>query len=213
MKNIIYVLLIILAFGKAVQARYVEGINWADRVASHTDEVQSWTGGECGGPEPDWMDSNTPANTWWVLGSSDADWNGDMYARDFHLGDRDYVGGWKATNADQEIIVKFDTGIEDIDGNDVVIRMYCGPIAEASIWASVDGNDFTQIGTIEGHLDEIPGIGGELYDAYFDFNGLFTGDVNFVKVSREVAQPKSGFFIDSFSTAYIDLPSNCNDVG
>jgi hypothetical protein len=110
--------------------------------------------------------------------------------------------------------VQFDTGMEGVDGDDLVIRMYCGYNAESSIWASDDGNNFTQIGTIEGRRNQIPGIGDRgVYDAHFDFNDLFTGDVNFIKVHRELEGPKTGFFIDSFSTAYIDLPSDCNEVG
>jgi hypothetical protein len=212
MKKTIVILLVIGAFGTTVQARYIKGINWADSVFSYTGKVQSWTDGECGGPEPSFMDFNTPATTWWVLGPNDADGNGNMYARDFEEGDRDYVGGWKGKNADQEIIVQFDSGIRDVEGDDVVIRMYCGPIAKASVWASTDGNDYTQIGIIEGQLNQIPGVEGELYDALFDFNGLFTGDVHFIRIFREIAEPKSGMFFDSFSTAYIDLPNDCNEV-
>jgi len=215
MKKTIYILLTILAFGEAVQARYIEGINWADSVYSHTDKIQSWADGYCGGPGAHFMDSNTPATTWWVLGPNDADGNGNMYAWDFDEGDRDYVAGWRSgspAHADQEIIIKFEKGIEDIEGNDVVIRMFCGPIAKASVWASTDGNDFDQIGIIEGHLNQIPGIGGYLYDAYFDFDGMFTDDVYFIRVFREVTEPQSGMFFDSFSTAYIDLPNDCNEV-
>jgi hypothetical protein len=81
------------------------------------------------------------------------------------------------------------------------------------VWASTDGNDFTQIGIIEGQLNEIPGEAGHLYDAFFDFNGLFTSDVNFIRVFREVTVPQSGMFFDSFSSAYVDFPSDCNEVG
>ncbi|MCD4831841.1 MAG: hypothetical protein K8R02_08590 [Anaerohalosphaeraceae bacterium] len=216
MKKTIYVLLVTLAFSGTVQARYIEGINWADSVFSHTDKIQSWADGHCGGPGSVLMDANTPATTWLVLGFSDADGNGDMYAWDFEDGDRDYVAGWRTgspAHAEQEIIVKFDTGIEDVDGNDVVIRMFCGPVAEASVWASTDGNDFVQIGTITGQLGGIPGSDGMLYDAFFDFNGIFADDVNFIRVFREVTEAQSGMFFDSFSAAYIDEPNDCNEVG
>lgn len=216
MKKTIYILLVILALGGTIQARYIEGINWADSVFSHTDKIQSWADGYCGGPGAALMEPNTPATTWLVLGPSDADRNGNMYAWDFDDGDKDYVAGWRTgspAHADQEIIIKFDVGLRDIVGNDVVIRMFCGPIAKASVWASTDGNDFLQIGVIEGQLNQIPGIGGYLYDAFFDFDGRFAGDVHFVRVFREVTQPQSGMFFDSFSAAYIDEPDNCNEVG
>jgi len=216
MKKTIYILLVILAFGKTVQARCIEGINWTDSVFSHTDKIQSWADGYYGGPGSHYMDSNTPATTWWVLGPNDADGNGDMYAWDFEQGDRDYVAGWRTgspLHSEQEIVVKFETGIKDIIGDDIVIRMFCGPVAKASVWASIDGNDFTQIGIIEGQLNEIPGTGGYLYDAFFDFNGIFTDDVHFIRVFREVTEPQSGMFFDSFSTAYIDVPNDCNEVG
>jgi len=216
MKKAIYILLVIPAFGGAVQARYIEGINWADSVFSHTDKIQSWADGYCGGPGSVSMNANTPATTWLVLGPSDADGNGNMYAWDFEAGDKDYVAGWRtgsSMHADQEIIVKFNAGLRDTVGNDIVIRMFCGPIAEASVWASTDGNDFLQIGTIAGQLYGTPGSDGELYDAFFDFDGRFADDVHFIRVFREVTEPKSGMFFDSFSTAYIDVPNDCNEVG
>jgi len=215
MKNLIYIMLVILIFSLPVNARYTCGINWADRVISHTDKIQSWADGYCGGPGSHYMDSNTPATTWWVLGPSDADGNGDMYAWDFDEGDRDYVAGWRTgspAHADQEIVVMFDEGIEDIDGNDVVIRMYCGPVAQASVWASVDGNSFTQVGAISGQIGEVPGTGGEFYDAFFDFDGIFEEDVHYLRVFREVTTSQSGMFFGSFGTACIKEPGDCNEV-
>jgi len=216
MKITIYTVLVIVALGGVTYARYIHGINWSDRVISHTDKIQSWADGYCGGPGSVLMNANTPATTWLVLGPSDADQNGNMYAWDFEVGDKDYVAGWRTgspAHADQEIIVKFDVGLRDTVGNDVVIRMFCGPIAKASVWASTDGNDFLQIGAIEGQLNQIPGIGGYLYDAFFDFDGRFADDVNFIRVFREVTKPQSGMFFDSFSSAYVDRPENCNEVG
>ncbi len=215
MKKTIYLLLVALSVG-TVQARYIKGINWADSVFSYTNKIQSWADGYCGGPGSVFMDSNTPATTWLVLGPSDADGNNDMYAWDFSEGDMDYVAGWRSgspAHADQEIIVKFDTALEDVDGNDIVIRMFCGPIAEASIWASTDGNTFLQIGTLAGQLNQIPGRGGYLYDAFFDFNSLFSADINYIRVFRTVTAAQSGMFFDSFSSAYVDSPTDCNEVG
>jgi hypothetical protein len=216
MEKLTYISFIILTFGNIAHAKYVKGINWADSVFSYTDKIQSWADGYCGGPGSHYMDLNTPATTWWVLGPSDADGNGDRYAWDFEQGDRDYVAGWRtgsAAHSDQEIIVKFEPAIEDVDGDDLAIRMFCGPVAKASVWASTDGNDFIQIGTIEGQLNEVPGEPGYLYDAFFDFNGAFSDNVSFVRVFREITEPQSGMFFDSFSTAYVDIPDYCNEVG
>ncbi len=199
----------ILALCGTASARYIEGINWADRVVYHTDKIQSFVDGYCGGPGALMMQSVTPATTWLVLGPGDADGNGDLYAWDFDRGDRDYVAGWRsasAAHADQEIIVQFDHGIRDAAGDDLVIRLYGGPLAAASVWASTDGRSFTQIGVIEGQLNGLPGTPGRFYDASFDLDGRFAEPVHFIRVCREVTQPQSGMFFDSFRTAYVDLP-------
>lgn len=209
------VFLTLLSAGSINFGQYIDGVNWADRTVSFTDKIQSWADGYCGGPGPSFMEPNTPSTTWWVLGPADADANGDMYAWDFTLGDRDFVAGWRtgsALHADQEIIVEFDAGIEDVPGNDLVIRMFCGPAAKASVWASTDGFTYTEIGTIEGDLNSVPGMGGFLYDAFFDLNGLFADDIHFVRVVREVTAAQSGMFFDSFSSAYIHTPSSPSEV-
>jgi hypothetical protein len=91
--------------------------------------------------------------------------------------------------------------------------MFCGPLAAASVWASADGENFIQIGNVEGQFNEIPGESGCLYDAFFDFDGAFPDDVNFIKVHREVAGSQSGMFFDSFSSAYIEFPLLRSEVG
>jgi len=216
MKKIIYTALIILIADTMTYARYIKGVNWADSVVSYTDKIQSYMDGGCGETGTHYMQVDTPATTWWVLGYSDVDGNGNMYAWDFEDDDRDYAAGWRSSgisNAGQEFIVKFEIGLEDIAGDDLVIRMFCGPLAVASVWASVDSVEFVQIGTIEGALNAIPGEGGYLYDAHFDFNGAFSGDVHFVKVYREIVTSQSGMFFDSFGSACIELPTVCNEVG
>ncbi len=215
MKKMICLLLIIFAWNQVSQGEYVNGVNWADRVISHTSKIASFVNGGCSGSGSLPMVSETPATTWLVLGPSDSDQNGNMYAWDWDQGDKDYVAGWRTgspLHAEQEIIVEFDHGLRDIDANDVVVRMYCGPLAQASVWASTDGAVFTQIGVIEGELNQVPGTGGYFYDATFDFDGKFSEDVHFIRVFREVTVSNSGIFFDSFRSAYTDMPTDRNDV-
>ena len=219
MKRLIYVALsavMLGTFAGSANARYINGQNWADRVDSYTEWIQRFGVGGCGGGVL--MEPNT---TWWALGTNDCDRNGDMDAWSEDANgeqtiDNDYVAGWRAANEDQEIVVKFDIGLSDVnDANDLVIRMYCGGNARASVWASTnsnDVNDFVKIGDIIGAYDEIPGTPGMLYDAYFDFNGVFTGDVHYVRVYREVAGSDTGMFFDSFASAVVIEPSTCEEV-
>lgn len=116
-------------------------------------------------------------------------------------------------NEGQEIVVSFDTGLEDReDSDDLVIRLYCGYKARASVWASVDGNDFTRIGRVAGRDGGVPGIPGILYDAYFDFDGFADEQVHFIKVYREATAPDTGMFFDSFASAAVIEPNTCEDV-
>jgi hypothetical protein len=198
-------------------AAYVRGQNWADKVVSYTPRIQRFGKPGCTGGIL--MDPNT---AWWVLGPNDCDQNGDMdawstdeYGRETI--DYDYVAGWKGggvLNKDQEIILWFDIGLQDYEhADDLVIRLYCGYKAMASVWASVDGNDFSKIGQVAGRDDGIPGTPGLLYDAYFDFGGLFSEEVHYVKVHREAATPDSGMFFDSFASAVVIKPDTCEQVG
>lgn len=177
----------ISALATLSQAAIVNGQNWADSVTSYTSQIQNYGG--------TLMDGTTE---FWVLGQSDADQNGNMYAWDD--GDMDYVAGWRSGAADQEIVVQFDTALEDITGDDLVIRMYCGPNAQASVYVSEDNVDWTNIGTISGTSGQIPGSPGYLYDATFDFSGLFSGDAYYVKVHRDIAGAQTGMFFDSFAS-------------
>lgn len=177
----------VIAFGgSSSQAGLISGQNWADSVTSYTSQIQNYGGIK--------MDSSTE---FWVLGQSDADQGDNMYAWDD--GDIDYVAGWRAGSANQEIVVEFNTAIEDVVGDDLVIRMYCGPKAQASVWVSEDNSIWTSIGTIAGTPSQIPGTPGYLYDAAFDFSGLFSGDAYYVKVHRDIAGAQTGMFFDSFA--------------
>jgi hypothetical protein len=141
-------------------------------------------------------------------------WSTDEHGRETI--DYDYVAGWKGAgplNENQEIVVCFDIGLEDYeDSDDLVIRLYCGYKARASIWASVDGNDFAKIGEIAGRDSGVPGIPGMLYDAYFDFGGAFAEKVHYIKVHREASVPDSGMFFDSFTSAVVIEPKTCEEV-
>lgn len=197
-------------------AAYIKGQNWADKVVSYTPRIQRFgTPGCTGGVLMD------PHTTWWVLGPSDCDQNADMDAwstdaNGLQTIDYDYVAGWKGSgplNEDQEMIMWFDIGLDDYqDANDLVIRLYCGYKAVASVWASADGNDFIRIGQIEGRDGEIPGTPGLLYDAHFDFGGLFSREVHYIKVHREATAPDTGMFFDSFASAIVIKPNTCEEV-
>lgn len=203
----------------AAEARYIRGRNWADSVEHYTERIQSYGAGGCAGGAL--MELKT---MWWVLGPSDCDVNGDMDAFTEDVGgeltvDNDYVAGWRgggAANDDQEIILKFEHGLKDVpDASDVVMRLYCGGKARCSVWASADSNDvndFVKIGEVVGHYDQIPGIPGKLYDAYFDFNGLFLGDVHYLRVYRETMGSDTGLFFDSFGSATVMEPNSCEGV-
>jgi hypothetical protein len=209
----------VIVFAGAAEARYIIGRNWADSVELYSERIQNYGLGGC--IEGTIMEPNT---TWWVLGPSDCDADGDMdsFTEDINgelTIDNDNVGGWRgggAININQEIILKFDYGLQDIpDANDLVIRLYCGGRARCSVWASVnsnDVNDFVKIGEVIGHYDEIPGTPGKLYDAYFDFNSVFSSDVHYVRVYREAVGADTGMFFDSFASAIVMYPDSCEEV-
>ncbi len=187
--NGLFLLLFVSVLATSSQATLINGQNWADSVAGYTSQIQNY-GGTI-------MNSTTE---FWVLGQSDADQTGNMHAWDFGDGDMDYVAGWKGGSANQEIIVGFNTALEDIAGDDLVIRMYCGSKAQASVSVSEDNANWTSIGSIVGVSMQVPGKPGFLYDAAFDFSGLFSGDVHYVKVHRETIDSGSGMFFDSFAS-------------
>jgi hypothetical protein len=167
--------------------------NWADEVVSHTNNVQNYSG-----------EMMATASEWWVLGPSDADVNVNGYAWDDGV-DQDYVAGWRADAPGELMVVKFEAGLLDVQGDDLVIHMYCGPSAEASVWASVDNASYTQIGSIVG--GDGPGAPGVFYDAEFDFAGMLTGDVHYVKVQRVGNGAKTGMFFDSFASTPVPEPA------
>jgi len=222
MCRVIGSVILITVFGiflEPAEARYIKGRNWADSIEHYTERIQNYGLGGCSGGAL--MEPNT---TWWVLGPNDCDEDGDMNAFTEDVNgeltiDNDYVAGWRgggAVNKNQEIILKFDYGLKDVpEANDLVIRLYCGGKARCSVWASAernDVNDFVKIGEVVGHYDEMPGVPGKLYNAYFDFNDVFLDDVHYLRVCRETIGADTGVFFDSFASATVMEPNCCEEV-
>lgn len=210
--NVVLSVIIVGVFSDSAVAGYVRGRNWADSIVSYTDDIQNSgfvPGGS--GSEAELM---APSTTWWVLGPSDADVDpngiGNGYAWD--PCDMDYIAGWRFVTPDQEIVVRFDIPLDDApDANSVVIHMYCGPYAEASVWAATDDDpdNFIQIGTIAGVEDRIPGTPGYFHDARFNFT---IDNVRYIKVHRETAFGATGMFFDSFASADVIEPTSRAEV-
>lgn len=175
---IVFGALTLVGVGSA-SAEIIDGINWADEAADYSANIQNY-GGELMGPTTEW----------WVTGPPDADRNGNGYAWD--PGDQDTVGGWRAVAPGEYITMRWETGIPDLAGNDVVLHLYSGPGAAADVFAGIDGSEFEFIGTIGG------GTTGYFRDEAFDFAGLFGADVHYVMVLRTASGPQTGMFFDAF---------------
>ena len=169
----------LLAYATIADALTIDGQYWADSVEDYTGNIQNYGG--------TYM---TLATECWVTGESDADVDDNGYAWD--AVDNDYVAGWKSNAPSEHIIVKFDAGLTDIVGNDLVIRMYGGSIASASVLASVDNESYTEIGSLGS------GTPGYFRDEEFDFDGL--SGVHYIKVDRGANGPQTGMFFDSFAS-------------
>lgn len=172
----------------------VNGVNWADEVTGYSSAIQNY-----GIVDPaEYMNENTE---FWVTGAPDADVNGNGYGWDAGV-DLDYVAGWRATNPDQYITVYFETALTDVSGDDLSIKLYGGGKVNATVYVSLDGNDFTEIGSIGG------GTSGYFRTETFDFDGLFTGDAHYVKVSRNSIGNGTGMFIDAFGGTAVPEPGS-----
>ncbi|MBN2317312.1 MAG: hypothetical protein JXM79_25540 [Sedimentisphaerales bacterium] len=208
-----FIVLIGISFAtqRSVHAAFVKGQNWADRVVEYTSRIQSY--GLPGCTEGQLMDPNTE---WWILGppDSDVDGDGDAWTVDEsdESIDRDSLAGWKGggeLNKDQEFVVAFDTGLEDyLDDNDLVIRLYSGYKGKASVWASVDGVDYIQLGEIVGQDGGLPGVPGMLADVYFDFEGRFEDTVQYIKLTRMTNGSDTGMFFDAIGSAVVMEPDS-----
>ena len=170
-----------VASAMSANGAVIDGMNWADELASWTGDVQNY--GLYASPE-----MLSPATTWWLTGTPDADRNGNGYGWDTGT-DQDSVAGWRSFG-DAEFTVEFDLAIEDGDGDDLKIVTYGGPNGQSSIWASATDSDYVQIGTIGG------GTAGYFEELWFDFAGN-VDDVHYVKIVRETAGPQTGRFFDA----------------
>lgn len=211
-KTIKHIGIMLLIVAPVCFGRYQNGINWADKVENHTELIQKYGGGSCGGPGPALLDPNTPSNTWVLLGENDSDTNDNMFAWDDC--DRDYVAGWRGGTMaaqNQEITVWFGTPLTNIAGqDDLRIRAFCGPLAKASVLVSSDGEEFVEIGIIEGIPDNIPGTPGYFCDVTFDFGNIT--NVHYVRVHRINCFAQSGMFFDSFGSVGKIIPESQSDI-
>ncbi len=181
--------LAVCALSSAGQAGPANSRNWADSVVSYTSQIQNYEGTLMG-----------PSTEYWLLGPSDTDQNGNLYAFDWGI-DQMTNAGWKAAAPAQEIVVQFDTALTDGAGDDLVIRLFCGPKAEASVYVSEDGSNWIQLDSIVGAAQQDLGTPGQLADVSYDFEGLGIRGVHYVKVYRETTGNGTGMFFDSFGTA------------
>jgi hypothetical protein len=173
--------LVALTFGGTVaSAAIIEGVNWADEVASYSANIQNY-GGQLMGPTTEW----------WLTGPADCDVNENGYAWDPE--DQDTVGGWRGGTPNEFITMYWETGIPDLVGDDLAIHLYIGPSASADVLASVDGSQFELIGATGG------GTAGYLREETFDLAGLFADDVRYVKVARTASGANTGMFFDAFA--------------
>ncbi|MFA5293173.1 MAG: PEP-CTERM sorting domain-containing protein [Phycisphaerae bacterium] len=186
MKSVLMLMVIGGLFSSCSFAALINGQNWTDTVVGYTSQIQNYGG--------TYMDSSTVS---WVLGVSDADQNGNMYA--FDAVDLDNVAGWRSA-ASQEIVVGFNTAITDVEGDDIVIRLFCGAKAKANVYASADNVNWTLIGNVAGSSGGTPGTPGNLYDASFDLSDVFFGDVYYIKVCGTTSGSGTGMFFDSFAS-------------
>jgi hypothetical protein len=126
-----------------------------------------------------------PSTTWWLTGEPDGN-------------DGDYVAGWRSSAPDETITMYWEAGIADLEGDDLVVSLFSGSKASANILASVDGVIFTEIGVIGSS-------NSTLREEYFDFDGLFSGEVSYIQVERVGNGPQTGIFFDAFGGA-ISVP-------
>lgn len=163
----------------SANAAFINGQNWADDVDTWSGSVQNYGG--------TLMDAST---TWWLTGPSDSDVDKNGYAWDEV--DNDYVAGWRGGGS-ASITLSFDAALEDIIGNDLVIHMYSGSSASASVWASSDNITFHNIGGIGG------GTAAYFRDEVFDFGGA-VDNVHYIRIDRVTSGPATGMFFDSFAS-------------
>lgn len=177
MKSLLTLMNIAVTVLASVQMAGADMIDWADDVMDYTANIQNYAGIK--------MDDST---RWWLTGPPDAD------------EDHDYVGGWRSNAPNEYIVMHWDRPIADAPGDDLVIRLYSGPNAQARVSASVDGAIFSEIGVIGGGTPQV------FREESFDFDGQLPGAVSYVKVERLANGPQTGMFFDAFGGVVIPEP-------
>ena len=178
-------------------------MNWADDVAVWNGSIMNY--GLYGNRE-----LMTEGTTWWVTGPPDADADGNGNGWDYGI-DLDHVAGWRNCGSDpdkpESITLHFNTALLDGENDDLKIVTYGGPYGEASVWASTDGIDYVQIGTVGA------GDPGYFVDLWFDFSGELEGvgayqidDVHYIRLDREVFGARTGRFFDAIGGKYSAVP-------
>ena len=173
------------AFPAIANAEVILGVNYADDVAAYSANIQNYAGTLMGAP-----------TEFWVTGAPDADVNGDGVV------ENDFVAGWRSSAPSEFITVHFNTALTNLLGDDLSIWLYNGPKASATVEVSTDGVDFTSIGSISGDGTSSGPFRAEM----FDFDGLFVGDVHYVKVSRVTIGSGTGMFFDAFGGTAVPEP-------
>jgi hypothetical protein len=148
-----------------LQGEIIDGWNWADDAFDYSDNIQNFAGTR--------VDDSTE---WWLTGPADT-----------------REAGWRSMGLEEYIVMFWQTGIPDLPGNDLVIHLFSGPGASASVLASPDAGSFTPIGTLGG------GAPQQFRTESFDFNNLFHGDIHYLKVQRETEGSGTGMFFDAFA--------------
>jgi hypothetical protein len=181
--------IVVAAAAMPASAAVVDGINWADEMVDCTATVTNY--GLYGGAR---LPLNE--NPWWLEGPPDCDVNGSGYFFDDPLVDNDYLAGWDGRGAkDSFITVRFDTAINDLPGDDLVIVSYGAANGVEDVWASTTDveDDYVLVGTIP-----LGGQAGYFEELWIDFDGL-VDDVHYVKITRPFSSPcpNSGRWIDA----------------
>lgn len=187
MKSLLTLLSIAGAVLASAQVAAAEPIHWADDVEAYSSMIQNYGGAFM-----------TTATEFWVTGPPDADADGNGFVWD--AGDPDFVAGWKSNAPDEYLVVRFETALADLPGNDLTIHLYGGPHASAAVSASTDGSSYDQIGGLGG------GIPGYLRNETFDFDGRFSSGVHYVRVERVGNGPQTGMFFDAFGGTAVPEP-------